>query len=71
MNMVVFAVHLDEMRIEVSADIPEDSAKPLDGIAIKHFTAIFRHKDQMYVHFKNAVSTSTNIIVFCHRPSMI
>ena len=69
--MVVFAIHLDEMRIEVSADIAEDGTKSLHGIAIEHFTTIFRHKDQMYVHFKNAVSTLANVIVFCHRPSII
>jgi hypothetical protein len=47
----------------------ENSAEPLNSIAIEHFAAIFRHKDQMDVHLKNAVPSSTNIIVFCHRPN--
>ncbi len=66
--MVVPAVHLDQLRLEVSADLGEDHAQPVDGVAIKHAAAIFRHKDQVNVHLKNAVSSVSNIVVIAHRP---
>lgn len=56
MHMVVLPVHLDQLRLKVSTDLGEQFAQPVDGCRIKHFAAIFRHKDQMYVHVKNAVS---------------
>jgi hypothetical protein len=30
--------------------------------------AIFRHKDQMDVHLKNTVSSSSDIVIIAHRP---
>ncbi|TQN75901.1 UNVERIFIED_ORG: hypothetical protein FHU00_4958 [Citrobacter freundii] len=71
-DMIVFAIHLDQLRLEVCADIGEYDAQPVDGVAVEHFVALFRHKDQMNVHLKNAVSSAFNIVVIAHRPmSMI
>ena len=66
--MVVLSVHLNQLRLEVGAGLVEDGAKPLDGIAIEHSAAVFRHKDQMDVHLKNAMSPMSNIVVIAHRP---
>jgi len=41
----------------------------MDGIAVEHPAAIFRHKDQMDVHLKNAVPSVSNIVVIAHRPN--
>ena len=59
------------MRLEAGADLAEDCTKTLNGIPVKNPAAIFRHKDQVDVHLKNAVPSVSNIIVFCHRPSII
>jgi putative transposase len=67
--MVILAVHLDQLRLEADADLGEDVPQPLDGIVIEYLAAIFRHKDQMDVHIKNAVSPVSNIVVVAHRPN--
>ena len=67
--MVVFAVHLDQMRLEACAYLAEDGTKPLNSIAIENLAAIFRHKDQMDVHLENAMSAMSDLIVFFHRPN--
>ncbi|TQO04913.1 UNVERIFIED_ORG: hypothetical protein FHU01_4524 [Citrobacter freundii] len=56
-------VHLDQLNMMRSR---------LMAAAVEHFVALFRHKDQMDVHLKNAVSSASNIVVIAHRPmSMI
>jgi putative transposase len=67
--MIVFAVHLDQLSLEIGADLGEDGAQPVDGIAIEHFAAILRYKDQMDMHLKNAVPSVPNIVVVAHRPN--
>lgn len=66
--MIVLAVHLNELRIKVGAGLGKDDSKPLNGVAIEHSAAIFRHKDQMDVHLENAVPSMSNIVVIAHRP---
>lgn len=68
-NVIVLAVHLDQLRLEVGADLGEDRAQPVDGVAIEYPAAIFRYKDQMDMHLKNAVSPMPNIVVVAHRPN--
>src|SRR5690606_13833719 len=51
------------------ADLGEDRAQPVDGVAIEYPAAIFRYKDQMDMHLKNAVSSMPNIVVVSHRPN--
>lgn len=69
--MVIFAVHLNKRCLKVCADSPEHAAQPFNRIAIEYFAAIFRHKDQMYVHLKDTVSAVSNVVVFSHRPTII
>lgn len=69
--MVILAVHLDQRCFEVCADSPEHAAQPFNRIAIEYFAPVFRHKDQMDVHLKNAMPAMSNIVVFFHRPTII
>ena len=68
--MVILAVHLNQRCLEVRADSPEHVAQPFNSIAIEYFAPVFRHKDQMYVHLKNAVPALSNVVVFFHRPTI-
>ena len=66
--MIILAVHLNELRLKVGADLGKDRPQPLDGVGVEHIAAILRHKDQMDVHLENAVPTVPNIFVISHRP---
>jgi putative transposase len=59
------------VRLKASAHLAEDVTKPLNGVTIENPAAIFRHKDQVDVHLENTVPSVSNVIVFCHRPSII
>jgi hypothetical protein len=37
------------LRSEFGADIVEDVAQPINGVAVEYPTAVFRYKDQMYL----------------------
>ena len=52
MNVIVLAVHLDQASLEVGADRGEETAQGINGRAIKHSTAIFRHKDEVDMHLE-------------------
>ncbi len=69
--MVVFAIHFHQRRFHVFTYLGEHPAHPVDGITVKHFATIFRHKDQMGAHLKNAMPAVSNFVVFFHRPSII
>jgi len=60
--MVVLAVHLDQLRLKVAADLGEDDSQPLNGVAIEYLSAIFRQKDQVDVHLEHAVPSMPNIV---------
>ncbi len=62
--MIALIIHLDQLRLEVGAGLGEDGAQAADGVAIEHSAAIFRHKDPMDMHVKNAVSSEPNVVVF-------
>ncbi len=61
--MIVLTVHFDQFCLEVSADPGEDGTKSPDGAAIEHIAAIFRHKDQMNMHLKDAMSSMSNSLL--------
>jgi hypothetical protein len=42
-----FAVHFDQLRLEVAADVLENGLEPLEGVSVKHLSSIFRDKDQV------------------------
>ena len=69
--MVVFAVELDQFRLEVDTDAGEDSAQIIQNRLGEHLAAIFGHKDQMDMHQKYAMSAVPNVVVVvvAHRPN--
>jgi len=69
-DIIVPAIHFDHLRPEVCAGIGEYDAQPVDGVAIEHSVAIFRHKDQIDVHLKNALPSAPDIVIISHRPSV-
>jgi hypothetical protein len=42
-----FAIHLDQLSLEVAADLPENGLKPLVGVFVKHLSSIFCNEDQV------------------------
>ncbi len=68
MRMIVLAVHLHQRGLEVQAHAAEDAAQRIDGRAVEHLAAVFRHKDQVDVHLENAVSSVSNVVFISHRP---
>lgn len=62
--MIVLAVHLDQMRLVIGADLGEDVAQPVDGIVVEPSAAVLRHKDQVDVHLKNTVPI---VLLAAHR----
>ena len=69
--MVISTLHLGKRCFKGCTDSPEHAAKPFNRIAIEYLAPVFRYKDQMDVHLKNAVYAVSNIVVFCHRPNII
>jgi len=68
--MIVLPVHLNQLRLEVGADIREDGSQALDGVGIEYLATIFRHKDQVNVHLKNTMPSMPNIVFIVHRPKV-
>ena len=60
MNVVVFAIHLDQLRLEIVADLAEDGTKASDSISVQYPISVFCDEDQMDVKLKHAVSTVSN-----------
>jgi len=56
MNVVVFAIHLDQLRLEIVADVAEDGTKASDSISVQYPISVFCDEDQMDVKLKHAVS---------------
>jgi hypothetical protein len=57
MNVAVFAIHLDQLRLEIVADVAEDGTKASDSISVQRPISVFCDEDQMDVKLKHAVST--------------
>ena len=60
MNVVVFAIHLDQLSLEIVADLAEDGTKASDSISVQRPISVFCDEDQMDVKLKHAVSTVSN-----------
>ena len=69
--MVFLPVKLHQFRLKVSAHTGKYRSQIIEYLFCKHAAPIFRHKDQMYVHYENTMSALSNVIVFNHRPSII
>ncbi len=68
MDMIVLSVHLDQVCLEIGADLGEDHTQPIDGAAIEHAAVTLRHRDQVDGHRENTVVSMSNIVVIAHRP---
>lgn len=70
-HMVIFPIHLNQLRLEIHADRGKDTAHIIEYGGSENAAAVFGHKDQMDVHCKNTVSTTTIIVAIVHRPMYI
>ena len=68
MDVIVFAVHLNQLGFEVRTDLGEDMSQCFNSFAVEDAAAVFGHEDQMDVHSKNAMSTVTKVLDIWHRP---
>ncbi len=57
MDVMVFAVHFNELRLKVETDFGESGSEPVESISVQHPCAVLCYKDQMYVNLKYAMST--------------
>ena len=71
MNVIFLAVKLHQFRLKVSAHTGKYRSQIIEYFFCEYAAPIFRQKDQMYVHYKNTMPASSNVIVFNHRPSII
>ncbi len=69
MNMIVFAVHLDQIGFEVGANAGEERAHVVEDRCGEHPPAVLGHEDQMHVQLENAVSALSDFTFLGHRPS--
>lgn len=68
MHMIVFAVHLDQVRLKGGADGGKDAAHIVQHRGGEDVAAVFCHKDQMDVHGKNTMSSGPIVVAIVHRP---
>ncbi len=60
-NVVVFAVQLNQFCLEIGADLGKDGAKAVDGISVKHPIPILGDEDQVNVKLEHAMPTVSNV----------
>ena len=60
-NVVVLAIHLNELRLKVHAHLGEDGMQSLDGVSVKDPIAILCDEDQVNMKVKDAMSTVSNV----------
>ncbi len=66
--MVLFSFRLDQFSCRLPADPSKRFPGYFDSFSIQHFFPVSGHKDQMDVHIENAMSSSSNLVVFLNRP---
>ena len=57
MDMVVLFFKLYQLHLEVGTDAGEDETQVVKNRFTEHLAAIFCDKDQVNVHFENAMSS--------------
>jgi len=60
-NVVVFAVPLNQRRCKIVANVGENGTKTVDGIFVKDPVAVSCDKDQVNMKFKHAMFTVSNV----------
>ena len=66
--MIACAVHLQQLRFKVGADLGENMSQLLDSLAVEDAATVFAHEDQMDVHGEHAMPAVSNIVDVHHRP---
>jgi putative transposase len=69
MDMVFFAIHLDQSGLEFLADTCKEMAQLVQSCAVENHTTILGDEDQMYMQIKYAVSAMSDLVVLWHRPN--
>lgn len=64
--MIVLSVALDQVRLEILANLGEDRPQVADGEFRQGVFAVFGDEDQMRVECVNDVATSTSFGVIRH-----
>jgi len=67
-NMIIFAIELNEFRLKVSANAGENLVQFIQYVFGKDITPIFCDKDQVYMKIKNTVSSCAYFCFIFHRP---
>ena len=57
-----FAVHFDQLRVEIGTNSFKHDFEPLEGVTVKYPSSVLRDQDQMDMQCENAVSAVTNIV---------
>ena len=69
--MVMFAVEFHKLCLKIGTHAGEDAAQVVNYLLGEHAATVFRHKDQVNMHFENAMPAVSYFVVFLHRPSII
>jgi hypothetical protein len=60
-NMLGFAVHFNQRRLEVSTHLRKDGSETMGSISVRYFSSILRHEDQMDVKLTDTVPTVSDL----------
>lgn len=61
MHVFGFAVYLNQLRLEVGANLVEDDFEPLDCVSVKYFSSVLCDEDQMNMQCENAMPAVSNV----------
>ncbi len=67
-NVIILAVHLDQVSLKVDTDVGEDVVQVVQHHLCEHATAVFGREDQVDMHRKNAMSSAPDVVFIRHRP---
>lgn len=69
MDVVVFAIEFDQLRLEVGADAGKDLVQVVQDLFGKYIAAVFGDEDQMYMHHEDAMPAVLELACIVHRPN--
>jgi hypothetical protein len=62
---------MSPVRPRSCEDVGEDAAQVVEDVLGEYFSVASGHKDQIYVHQKNAMSSVPNVVVVAYRLTML
>jgi hypothetical protein len=57
-----FAVHFDQLRLEIGTNLLKHDFEPLDGVPVKNLSSILCNEDQMDMQCEHTMSAVTYIV---------